>query len=235
MKVCWLGQGGYRITTDNGTVIVIDPYMSDSLLEKEGESYTREVPIDREILQGHVDVLVMTHNHADHMDFGTLDVMMKGDPMQILCPLSVFRSVRSRYGGAHNYIMFESGIETELSGVLFRAVYAAHTDEKAIGVVIVADGQVLVHTGDTMYHRSLPYAYPHRPDALLLPVNGKGCNMNAHDAARLTREVEAKKVFPMHWDMFKAYGCDAAEFTELFTAEDTTEIVIPEYYTDVEI
>lgn len=235
MKVCWLGQAGYRITTDNGTVIVIDPYMSDSLLEKNGESYKREVPIDQNILHGHTDVLIMTHNHADHMDFGTLDAMMNVDPMQILCPMSVFHPVRNRYWGAHNYVQFENGIETELFGVRFSAVYAAHTDEKAIGVVIEADGKVLVHTGDTMYHRALRSAYPAKPDALLVPINGKGCNMNAHDAARLTKEVAPKKVFPMHWDMFRAYGCDVSEFTECFAGDGETETVIPQHYADIEI
>ena len=45
MKISWLGQAGFRLVTDNGTVIMIDPYLSDTLRYKKGESYRREVPM----------------------------------------------------------------------------------------------------------------------------------------------------------------------------------------------
>ena len=235
MKIAWLGQAGYRITTDNGTVIMIDPYMSDSLHEAQGESYVREVPIDEDVLRGRVDVLIISHCHADHMDFGTLDTLLAGGAVNVLCPVSVLYPVRNRYWGAHNYTQFENGIETIINGVRFSAEYAAHTDDRSIGVNIYADGRVITHTGDTMYHRCLKDAHPRGADALLLPVNGKGCNMNAVDAARLTKELAPKKVFPMHWDMFKAYGSDVNEFKALFADGEGPEIIIPEYYKDLEI
>ena len=31
MKISWLGQAGFRLVTDNGTVIMIDPYLSDNV------------------------------------------------------------------------------------------------------------------------------------------------------------------------------------------------------------
>ena len=34
MKISWLGQAGFRLVTDNGTVIMIDPYLSDTLRYK---------------------------------------------------------------------------------------------------------------------------------------------------------------------------------------------------------
>lgn len=235
MKVAWLGQAGYRITADNGTVILIDPYMSDSLREAQGDSYLREVPIDEAVLHAHADVIVLTHCHADHMDFGTLDVMLAGEPVTVLAPINTFHLVRNRYKGAHNYEMFDAGIETIINGVRLSAVYAAHSDDHAIGVDIYADGQLVSHTGDTMYHRALKEQHPSCADALLVPINGWGCNMNAADAARLTRELKPRRVFPMHWDMFKAYGTNVRRFVELFTEEDTCDIVIPEYYRDYEL
>ena len=66
--------------------------------------------------------------------------------------------------GEHNYVMFDEGIETIINGITFRSVYAAHTDEKAIGVVIEADGKVLIQTGDTQYHRRLKNEYPDEYD-----------------------------------------------------------------------
>ena len=38
MKLTWLGQAGYRLRTENGMVIYIDPYLSDSLLIEKGDT-----------------------------------------------------------------------------------------------------------------------------------------------------------------------------------------------------
>ena len=34
MKISWLGQAGFRLVTDNGTVIMIDPYLPIQLRYK---------------------------------------------------------------------------------------------------------------------------------------------------------------------------------------------------------
>lgn len=80
MKLTWLGQAGYLLRTSSGLTIMIDPYMSDSLLEAAGEGYRREVPVDEDILNMKLDVMIITHPHGDHMDFGTLDVIFKNNP-----------------------------------------------------------------------------------------------------------------------------------------------------------
>lgn len=235
MKLMWLGQAGYRLVTDNGTVIMIDPYMSDSLRESRGDSYIRTVPIDQDVLHAPVDILVITHIHDDHKDFGTLDVLLANKPVNILTPINTFFAIRNRYGGDHNYVMFDNGIDVTINDILFSSVHASHSDEKAIGVDIYADGKIITHIGDSMYHRCLKDVHPKGADALLIPVNGWGCNMNAVDAARLTRELRPKHVYPMHWDMFEAYGCDVNEFTKLFSGKEGIQIELPEYYKEYDI
>ena len=236
MKLTWLGQAGYRLCADNGTVIMIDPYLSDSLRYTKGESYRREVPIDPAYLTCHVDVLILTHLHADHTDFETLDRLFAANgPMAILAPMNVLQALRNRYSRKEVYMLFDRGIEITLNGILFRSTYAAHSDERPLGVVIEGDGKVICHTGDTMYHRSLLEELPRHADALMLPINGSGYNMNATDAARLTRQLKPTTVLPMHWDMFREYGCDVAEFTSQFTGEAEPQILIPAYYTEISI
>ena len=46
MKLYWLGQAGFYLAADHGTAIMIDPYLSDSLLQDRGEKYHREVPVN---------------------------------------------------------------------------------------------------------------------------------------------------------------------------------------------
>lgn len=235
MKITWLGQAGYLLRAENGTTVMIDPYLSDSLYEARGASHRREVPIDPAYLTKHIDVLVLTHLHGDHTDFGTLDQLLAANgPVSVLAPLNVLMALQKRYTYPEKYMLFDRGIEITLNGILFRSTYAAHSDERPIGVVIEGDGKVICHTGDTMYHRQLLEDLPRQADALLLPINGWGYNMNAVDAARLTRTLEPRAVYPMHWDMFKTGGCDVEDFVSLF-ASDSPRIVIPAYYSEITI
>ena len=131
-------------------------------------------------------------------------------------------------------MLFDPGIEITLFGIRFSSTYAAHSDEHPIGVVIEGDGKVVCHTGDTMFHKRLPAEYPQGADLLMLPINGSGYNMNAVDAARLTAILAPKAVLPMHWDMFKAYGCDVNEFIEEFRGSGQ-RILVPEHYAEFEV
>ncbi len=231
MKLTWLGQAGYQICTADGTRIMIDPYLSNHLELVKGVSFHREIPVAPQVFDQVPDVLVLTHIHEDHTDPETLERLLGNEKkVTVLAPLNVWRMVRDTFGGNHNYVMFDCGIEITASGVLLRATYAAHSDERPIGVVIQADGQTVWHTGDTLYHRRLLTEMDGKVDALILPVNGQGNNMNAADAARLTRRIEPRIVLPMHWDMFREYGCDVMEFVKEMEGNTETEILIPEVY-----
>lgn len=233
MKLTWLGQAGFYLRCENGTGIMIDPYLSDSLFLKNGETHRRQTPLCEAYLRARTDVLIITHAHGDHMDFGTLDVLIEANPgLAVLAPNHVLCAVRERYGTAADGMLFEPGTEITLNGILFRAVFAMHSDPCPIGAVIEAEGLCICHTGDTMYHRCLPEEYPSGADLLILPINGKGNNMNAVDAARLTRALKPGSVFPMHWDMFASYAGDPAAFEACF-AEGEQNILLPPPYEEI--
>ena len=235
MKLYWLGQAGFYLTADHGTAIMIDPYLSDSLLRDRGEKYHREVPVNEEFLKARVDVLVITHAHADHMDFATLDqVFTVNHGMAVMAPRNVLSQLRARYGEVANYMLFEPGVEITINGILFRASYACHSDECPIGVIMEGEGKVLCHTGDTMFHTRLITELPVEADLLMLPINGVGNNMNAVDAARLARSIRPRRVMPMHWDMFKAYGCDVELFCNQWKG-DAQRILLPSQYQEIEL
>ncbi len=235
MKLTWLGQAGYLLRTSSGMTIMIDPYMSDSLLEAAGEGYRREVPVDEDILNMKLDFMIVTHPHGDHMDFGTLDVIFKNNPdMYVLSAYKTQFAMRERYGGELHYMLFDAGAEIDLPGVHFESFFAMHC-EGSIGALIRADGQSVFHTGDGMLCKQLLAEGPKGADALIVPINGKGNNMTAMDAARLTKALAPKSVYPMHFDMFRKYGCDPAEFTDALGSDSGTRVVIPAHYEEREI
>lgn len=235
MTITWLGQAGFLIETRAGTKIMIDPYLSDRLHQLNGEDFVREVPIDEAYLHMQPDALVLTHCHADHTDPATLEPLLRDkEPICVLAPLNTWRDVRAQYGGGHNYVQFDRGVQWSMKDVTLRAVFALHTDERAIGVIIQADGKTVYHTGDTLYHRDIPSWIDCPIDTLILPINGQGCNMNVLDACKLTKLLSPKSVLPMHYDMFKKMGCDVADFTALFE-DDSIPIILPRHYCRTEV
>ena len=230
MKLTWLGQAGFYLSCENDLRIMIDPYLSDSLYLKNGESHRRMIPINEEYLNAAVDVLILTHAHGDHTDFKTLDCLLEKNPeLTVLSARHIQTLLRERYGQGEGWMLFEPDTEVTIKEIRFRATFALHSDPCPIGVVIEENGRFYCHTGDTMFHRRLMQDYPRHAELFMVPINGKGNNMNAVDAARLTDYLEPKRVFPMHWDLFERYSGDPEDFTEKLSTDSTEILRYPQY------
>ena len=88
--------------------------------------------------------------------------------------------------------------------------------------MIVDDGsRKMYFTGDTLYNEEIFPMLPKDLWAVFLPINGKGNNMNAADAAAFALRTGAKYSIPIHFGMFDSL--DPA----VYTAENR---IIPEAY-----
>lgn len=221
---------GFLFEAENNTRIMVDPYLLNNLEQVKGPLFHREVEIREEFIQT-PDVIILTHSHDDHTDFATLDRLLTGEKKPyVLGPESVQRLLRERYGAAAEWVLFRPGTEYTINGISFSAVEAEHSDTCAIGVVIMADGRRICHLGDTLFNHRVVSAVPLHLDLLIVPINGKGNNMNAFDASRFTKLVKPGIVLPAHWDMFKAYGSNPDEFTSQFGPSCATSVFLPEHY-----
>lgn len=220
MKITWLGQAGL-LFDDGKTIIMIDPYLSDSV-EKVNPSNYRRVPAKKELLQIQPDVMIFTHDHLDHYDPETAPVFLAEGRklMTVLCPLSVWQKARTN-GKNHNYVLFDRNTQWTEGSYRFRAVTAIHSDIYAIGVVIedLAGGRSYYVAGDTLYSDEIIVQLPGKIDLAFLPVNGVGNNMNAVDALRLFRACGAKKAVPYHMGMFDELTADVLETEEKLVLE----------------
>ena len=77
MEITWLGQAGLLFETD-GKKIVIDPYLSDFVKTVNPANY-RRVPVNEDYLKLKPDVILITHNHLDHLDKETLKYYLTED------------------------------------------------------------------------------------------------------------------------------------------------------------
>ncbi len=224
MKITWLGQAGLLFETA-GKKIIVDPYLSCSVEKVNPKNY-RRVPVDESFLKIKPDVIVLTHDHLDHTDPETLEHYLTEDSsVVVIAPYNAWQSAR-KFGGNNNYVCLNRHSRFTVDGIEFYAVKAEHSDLMAVGIVINAEGKKYYVTGDTLYNDDIFADLPQDIEAIFLPVNGIGNNMNAYDAQRFAEKTGARKAVPVHFGLFDELKGD------IFKAENR---VIPEIYKEIKL
>lgn len=227
MKVTWLGQAGLLFESAKGTRVIVDPYLSNSVVKYEPQNNRRK-PIDKSFLEITPDILIFTHDHLDHYDPETAPVYLaKEQKITVLAPTSVWERA-SAHKGAHNYVQFDRGTVWTGKGLRITAVKAVHSEPCAIGVLIeeLLSGKIFYVTGDTLYNEQIFADIPSGIEAIFLPINGVGNNMNMTDASHFAKRINAEKVVPIHIGMFDELTAD--DF-------DCKNKIIPQIYKEIKL
>lgn len=205
MKVTWLTQAGLLL--ENGKItIMVDPYLSDSVAKLHPERH-RRMPVDEKYLGITPDVLIITHDHLDHLDPETLPHILKSEkPITVLAPYNAYRKLLEMGYPQHNYVLLRPHSVWSEGNVTFYAVKAEHSDITAAGFII-DDGETTFYiSGDTLYNYDVIddvlELVEDGVDYAFLPINGVGNNMNAKDAADLAYEIGARHAVPLHYGLF---------------------------------
>ena len=223
MKITWMGQAGLLFETA-GKKIMIDPYLTDFVTTVNPKNY-RRVPADERFFDIEPDIIICTHDHLDHLDPETLKHYFTPEAKILaFAPTNAWFKLKE-YKGNSNYVQFNPGTEWTEDGVTLRAVYAEHSDPTAIGVILTAEGKSYYITGDTLYNEKVFESLPDvELEAVFLPINGVGNNMNAYDASRFAKRTGAKYAVPMHFGLFD--NLDPHTF-------EHHNRVIPAYYKEI--
>ena len=225
MKVTWLTQAGLLFENDK-IKILVDPYLSDSIGEVEPKK-KRRMPVDESFFDVKPDVILITHDHRDHLDTATLDHYLKGEgSVTVLSGECAFKKLLA-YGGDHNYVLLAPHSVWSQQGVTFYSVHAEHSDRTAVGFIIDDGKETFYVSGDTLYNYDviddvLDLA-PDGVDFAFLPINGVGNNMNANDAADFAYEIGAKAAIPLHYGLFDDLTPDAFDFDDRIILEPYKE------------
>ncbi|MBR2968268.1 MAG: MBL fold metallo-hydrolase [Clostridia bacterium] len=214
MNVTWLTQGG--LLFENGKItVMVDPYLSNSVAEKFDPAKKRRIPVDESFFDISPDVIIITHEHIDHLDPETLQhYLSRSDKcITVLAPGNAYLKLRA-FGGIHNYVLLAPHSVWSEGGVTFYAVSAAHSDPTAAGYIIDDGERTYYVSGDTLYNYDVIDDVidlcEDGVDYAFLPVNGVGNNMNMRDAADFACEIGAKCAVPIHWGLFDSL--DPKEF-----------------------
>ena len=227
MKVTWLTQAGLYF--ENSRIkILVDPYLSDSVGEMKPEKH-RRIPANDEFFNLTPDVILITHEHLDHLDPATLDKFLAGErSMTVFAPENAYNKLISLYGDAkHNIVLLAPHSVWTENGITFYSVHAEHSDRTAAGFII-DDGKATFYvSGDTIYNYDVIDdvldLVEDGVDYAFLPINGKGNNMNARDAADFAYEIGAKCAVPIHYGLFDDLTPEDFDFEDKMILEPYKE------------
>lgn len=208
MELVWLGQGGFLIHC-GGVAICLDPYLSDSCEKSGGHTRIAPPPIDPALIDA--DVFVISHDHMDHLDEGTLTRIDLANHL-FAGPASCRAHLKKLGTPGERLLPFDRGDSFCIGDAELFAVHAEHTDD-SIGLVVRAGGQTAYFTADTLYSDKLvENVKPFEPDLLVVCINGRWGNMGVEEAVKLARELDVKVAIPTHYGMFAENTADPVEF-----------------------
>jgi L-ascorbate metabolism protein UlaG (beta-lactamase superfamily) len=195
----WLGHSTVVIDMD-GTRLVTDP-----VLRRRIWHLRRDAAAD----PGHVDGILVSHTHFDHLDRGSLGRFDGSLP--IVAPTGAGTLLR---GWGHSHVLeVDAGNEVELGGRVVRATPAEHESTRgpfsarteSLGYVVRGSTSVYF-AGDTDLFDGMAELGP--MDVALLPVSGWGSKLPAghldpRGAAQALRLLRPRIAVPVHWGTYR--------------------------------
>lgn len=204
----FLGQNCFVVKGHTGPLVIIDPYLTDSIAERNSHlpfRTNRQVPVFVEPEDLDVDVVLCTHSHDDHTDVDTIRRIKKADtlfvgPYQSCLKYSECGIPADRIRLVHPTENLDLG-----GGLSLRGVFAMPTDETDLnhmGFVFELPGGIRYYnSGDTAYSDLLASVSPLDIDVCSICINGGFLNLSHFDAARIVKLIAPKVVIPCHYDL----------------------------------
>jgi L-ascorbate metabolism protein UlaG (beta-lactamase superfamily) len=196
--ITWLGHSTVVVDLD-GTRLVTDPVLRSRIWHLRRDAAVAPASI------GHLDAILVSHTHYDHLDLGSLDLL--DSDLLVVAPRGVGGLVRRR--GFTRTVELDVGDELELGALSIRATRAEHESSRgpfspstpSLGYIVEAAARVYF-AGDTALFAGMRELGP--VDLALLPVAGWGPrlgpgHLDPAGAAEALRLLRAKAAVPIHW------------------------------------
>jgi N-acyl-phosphatidylethanolamine-hydrolysing phospholipase D len=214
-SLTWLGHAGFLLRL-GGRTVLIDPFLSDyaSPLPPLGPRRFAPSPVRLDRLPA-VDLVLLTHNHYDHLDRPTLEAVAARDRPVLVTTLGVSAYVQGLPWRTVRELDWHE--RAEVLGLEVGALPAIHFSKRTLfdrnrslwcGFRIAHGSRVVQTAGDTALgpiFAELARRYS-PPDLLLVPIGAyeprelmKGSHCTPEEAVAIGTTLGARRLVAMHW------------------------------------
>jgi L-ascorbate metabolism protein UlaG (beta-lactamase superfamily) len=214
-SVTWLGHASFLIRL-HGRTILTDPFLSQraSPFRRFGPMRYAGPALPPERLPP-VDLLLLSHNHYDHLDLTTLTRLEGRSRTTVVLPLRVSRYLPDQDFAAKLEVDWLQRVE--VGGLTITAVPAIHFSKRGLfdrnaslwcGFHIEAQGRSLLFAGDTAYGPVFREVAPRlpRPDLALVPIGAykprqlmRASHCTPEEGVAIGLDWGARRLCAMHW------------------------------------
>jgi L-ascorbate metabolism protein UlaG (beta-lactamase superfamily) len=227
-KLKWYGHSAFSITTPNGKVLLIDPWIKNPSNPEAKEGSDPLVAINK------VDYILLTHGHRDHVG-DAVEIAKRTGATLISNPelagnlvkLADFPAKQAETDaimGIGGEIQIADGEVTVAmtpaihSSSVFNPKAGANEPERAYGgnpagfVIIIKNGPTIYHSGDTAYFKDMEtIGESYAIDVALLNIGGH-FGMEPRMAAKAAQVMHARLAIPHHFGTFPGIAQNAEGF-----------------------
>ena len=210
-EVLWLGQSAFRITSPEGKVILVDPWLTQNPTTPAKWKNLDEL--------GKVDVILVTHAHGDHLGDGPTVAKKQNAPLYGPAGLNQSLATLGVLPVALAPRMNKSGtikpVGDKIKITMVRAEHSSelvwknpetgkdetHVGGEPVGFIIqLENGFTIYHMGDTgLFSDMKLIADLYQPDLILAPIGGHYV-MDPKQAVYATNNwLKPKFAIPMHY------------------------------------
>jgi L-ascorbate metabolism protein UlaG (beta-lactamase superfamily) len=213
-RLKWFGHAAFSITTPNGKVLLIDPWLRNPSNPDAKDGKDPLASISK------VDYILLTHGHRDHVG-DAVEIAKKTAALLIANPELAGNLVKLTdfpAKQAQGYIMQMGGeiqiADGEVTVAMTEAVHSSsvfnpkagpNEPERAYGgspagfVIMIRNGPTIYHTGDTAYFKDMEViGESYSIDVALMNISQMGVKLSVKAAQSLRTKV----VVPMHFGTF---------------------------------
>ncbi|RKS87362.1 L-ascorbate metabolism protein UlaG (beta-lactamase superfamily) [Orbus hercynius] len=218
--VWWLGHATALIKMNHKTILT-DPLFSERASPVQFIGPKRHTPCASSIAQlPHIDMIVISHNHYDHLDYRSIRQLIKRFPLvSLIVPLGLKHKMQR--WGAKNVTELDWWDSVCVEGITVSSVPARHWSRRTLhdtnrtlwcGWMLTSNTRRVYFMGDTGYSERFAEVKKRFPniDIALIPIGSYAPRWFMHNqhvdpqqALQLFHDIGCKKAIAIHWGAFE--------------------------------